>query len=92
MKPEQLTGFELQEMRKCLGRPWAQAMSQEDEMGIYAYVYIADKRAREKGSPPVTWEATMLREFGEVMEHFVELTTDDDDDVDPLPKERSGPI
>ncbi len=82
LRPEKLTGYDLEAIKKVLGVPWTKALSDEDPMAIYAFVWIAERR--EDSS--LTWEKVKMRPFAEVQEAFVAAN----EDVDPT-SGRNGP-
>ncbi|KAA3641180.1 MAG: hypothetical protein DWP92_01655 [Armatimonadetes bacterium] len=83
MRPEQLTGFDFQALHKACGKPWTKAMEEGDELAIYAYVWIVEKR----DDKTLTFEAVQMRTFQEVIDRFTALN---DEAVDPT-SDRSGP-
>jgi hypothetical protein len=68
---EELTGYELQELRRLLGKPFPQALSEGDTDAMYAFVFISERRQHRE----LEFDDILARPFGEIMEAF-QIDTD----------------
>lgn len=68
---EELTGYELQELRRLLGKSFPQALSEGDTDAMYAFVFISERRQHRD----LTFDDVLARPFGDIMEAF-NLDTD----------------
>ncbi len=64
---DDLTGFDLQAIKKAIGRPMVSALDDQDEAGMYGFVWRAE--ARRDGSD-LTFDDVMGRPFREILDAF----------------------
>jgi len=75
-----LTGYDLQAIRKAIGKPLIAALDDNDETGMYAFVWRAE--ARRDGTD-LAFDDIMDRPFGQILEAFTEANGGDLGAVDP---------
>lgn len=66
---EDLTGFDLQAIRKAIGKPLIAALDENDEAGMFAWYWRAMIR---NGRPTLSFDEVMDEPFRVVVEAFAE--------------------
>lgn len=75
LTPEELSGYDLQAIKRAIGRPFSQAMEAEDEMALYAFIWRAE--VRENGA--LSFEDVLERPLREIMEMWSGMLEGEDD-------------
>jgi len=75
-----LTGYDLQAIRKAIGKPLIAALDSNDTDGMYAFVWRAEAR---RDNADLSFDEVMERPFGEILEAFTNANGGDLDTVDP---------
>ncbi len=70
---DDLTGFDLQAIKKAIGRPLIAALDDQDESGMYAFVWRAEAR---RDGMDLTFDDVMGRPFREILEAFTGANKD----------------
>ena len=67
---DDLTGFDLQAIRKAIGRPLIAALDDQDDQGMYAFVWRAELHRPGVSEADLSFDDVMGRPFGEILEAF----------------------
>lgn len=62
-----LTGFDLQAIHKAIGKPLIAALDDNDEVGMYAFVWRAEQR---RDGTDLTFDDVMERPFSAILDAF----------------------